>query len=61
MSSGERHTAFNSLRGFIVEDSLTSDPKKFMDLISILDTYLEEEENESGQFFVIKDGVKILL
>lgn len=42
-----------------MEDALTNDPKQFMDLISILDTYLEEEC--SDEFFVIKDGLKILL
>lgn len=42
-----------------MEDISTSDPKQFMDLISILDTYLEEEYTD--EFYVVKDGIKILL
>lgn len=38
----------------------TTDPKQFMDLIAILETYLEMEENP-GEPFLIKDGVKIIL
>jgi hypothetical protein len=42
-----------------VEDVTTADPKQFMDLISILDAYKEDEDD--GRLFVVKNGTKIIL
>lgn len=38
----------------------TTDPKQFMDLISILGTYIELEESVEKPYLV-KDGIKIIL
>lgn len=56
---GEGTKRFTGQRRPDVEDVATTDPNQFMDLITILDGYMEDEASKKP--LLIKDGVKIIL